>query len=399
MPATSAEAPRASGFPTAAEAGRAGAVLTIDLAAIVANWRLLRDRAAPAECAAVVKADAYGLGAEQVAPALAGAGCRVFFVATFEEGIALRWLLERWRQGAVETNAAPADPPAIFVLDGPPPGSETELPRHGLIPVLNSLANVEAWSLLAELLGVPLPAALHIDTGMSRLGLPADELDRLAAEPNRLQGVALTLVMSHLACADDPAHELNQRQLETFAAARTRLPDTPASLANSSGIFLGAPFHFQMVRPGISLYGGAPVPGQPNPMQGVARLDGRILQVRKIDSDRTVGYGATYRARGHERIATVSVGYADGYLRSLSSRASAVIGGYRVPLVGRVSMDLTTFDVTGVPEELACAGASIQLLGPEHPVDALAQEAGTISYEILTSLGARYARAYLPVDR
>lgn len=399
MPPTSTEGPRASRFPTAADAGRVGAVLTVDLAAIVANWRLLRDRSAPAECAAVVKADAYGLGVEQVAPALAEAGCRVFFVATLDEGVALRWVLEQWRQGAVEPDTASPAPPAIFVLGGLPPGSETELPRHGLIPVLNSLGDLETWSLLAQLLGMRLPAALHVDTGMSRLGLPADELDRLANDPDRLEGVNLALVMSHLACADEPAHELNQRQLEAFTAARARLPATPASLANSAGIFLGAAFHFQLVRPGVALYGVAPIAGEPNPMQGVVRLDARILQVREIDTGGTVGYGATHRARGRERIATVSVGYADGYLRSLSGRASAVIGGYRVPLVGRVSMDLTTFDVTGVPEELARPGATLQLLGPEHPVDALAEEAGTIGYEILTSLGARYARAYLPADR
>jgi alanine racemase len=289
-------------------------------------------------------------------------------------------------------------PPAIFILGGAPRGAEAELAQHGLIPVLNSLADVAAWATLAQMLGAALPAALHVDTGMSRLGLPANELALIMKEPERLDGIALALVISHLACADEPEHELNGRQLEAFTSARERLPRAPASFANSSGIFLGTAYHFDLARPGVALYGVNPVPGQPNPMRGVVRLAARILQVREIDSNTPVGYGAAYRTRGAARIATVGVGYADGYLRSLSNRAAGVVGGYRVPLVGRVSMDLITFDVTDVPLSLAPPGAMIELMGPEHPVDALAEQAGTIGYEILTSLGNRYARTYLPAD-
>ena len=202
--------------------------------------------------------------------------------------------------------------------------------------------------------------------------------------------------MSHLACADTPEHPLNARQRDSFRAALAILPKAPVSFANSSGIYLGADYWGDLARPGAALYGVAPVPGQPNPMRGVVRLDGKILQVRQIDSGSTVGYGASHRAVGRERIATVAVGYADGFMRSLGNRGSGYIGAQRVPIVGRVSMDLITFDVSDVPELLARPGATIELIGPDHPIDAIAAEAGTIGYEILTALGARFARVYAP---
>ena len=219
---------------------RAGAVLTIDLAAIVANWRLLGMRAAPAACAAVVKADAYGLGMAQVAPALADAGCRVFFVATLDEGIALRRLLHARAEEAEVLAASPAMPEAIFILNGAPGGCESDLLQYGLMPVINGLDDIAAWGTLAAMLGATLPAALHVDTGMCRLGLSPAELATLAREPERLDGTGVVLVMSHLACADEPAHELNHQQRDAFLAARAQLPAAPSSLAASSGIFLGA---------------------------------------------------------------------------------------------------------------------------------------------------------------
>jgi alanine racemase len=365
----------------------AGAILGIDLAAIVANWRLLRSRVAPAECAAVVKADAYGLGAAEVAPALLAAGCRHFFVATVDEGIALRRCLD---------SANARLDCEIFVFNGAPPAAAQEVQRARLVPVLNTIADVDAWSAFAHRRGSPVAAALHIDTGMARLGLPPEELAQLREDPARLGGIDLRCIMSHLACADTPDHPLNARQREAFRAALAILPKAPASLANSSGIFLGADYWSDLVRPGAAIYGVAPVPGQANPMRGVLRLDGKILQVREIDRGSTVGYGATHRAVGRERIATVGVGYADGFMRSLSNRGSGYMGARKVPLVGRVSMDLITFDVTGVPESLARPGATIELIGPHHPVDAIAAEAGTIGYEILTALGTRYARVYAP---
>lgn len=375
---------------------KAGATLTIDLAAIVANWRLLRHRSAPAECAAVVKADAYGLGMAEVAPALADAGCRAFFVATLDEGIALRCCLQKHSDEVVAGGMPALPPPAIFVLNGAPPGWEAELLQYGLMPVLNSLENVAAWGTLAAMLGATLPAVLHVDTGMSRLGLPKEEVQRLADEPERLDGTGVVLVMSHLACADEPSHALNRRQLEAFSAARARLPAAPGSLAASSGIFLGADWACEMVRPGAALYGVAPTPGSDNPMQSVISLAARIVQVRKIDSGTTVGYGATHRTREPAVIATAAAGYADGYLRALGNRSAGYIGDIRVPLVGRVSMDLITFDVTDVPPELVHPDAEIELIGSNLKVDALAEAAGTIGYEILTSLGPRYARIYAP---
>jgi alanine racemase len=368
----------------------AGAVLTIDLDAIAANYRLLRERVAPAECAAVVKADAYGLGAAKVAPALAAAGCRTFFVAHVGEGIVVRRALAE-----TQAERAPGSEPTIYVLNGAPREAETELAEHRLTPVLNSLADVDAWAAFARGSGVPRTAALHIDTGMSRLGLPPAECRVLAGDPGRLGGIALRIVMSHLACADEPDHPLNLRQLDAFRAARSAFPATAGSFANSSGIFLGRRYHADIVRPGAALYGVAPVPGEPNPMAQVVRLQGKILQVREIDSPETVGYGATHLARGRQTIATVAVGYADGYLRALGNRGSGYIGEIRVPLVGRVSMDLITFDVSGVPGSLARPGAMIDVIGPRIPVDAVAAEAGTIGYEILTGLGARYHRVYV----
>ena len=365
------------------DAGTGGALLTIDLDAIVANWRLLRDRAPGAACGAVVKADAYGLGAERVAPVLATAGCDSFFVATLDEGVALRrWLPES----------------SIHVLNGLVAGTEAIHAELQLGPVLGSLGEIDAWQKFIDAGGPPIGAAIHVDSGMSRLGLPANELAILAADPGRLAGIDISILISHLVSAEEPENRINRTQLETFLEARSILPARAASLSNSSGIFLGPDYHFDVVRPGAALYGVAPHVGAANPMAQVIRLQGRILQVREIDSPQTVGYGATHRAAGRERIATVGVGYADGYPRTLSNAASGFVGDIRVPLVGRVSMDLITFDVSAAPESLTRPGDLIDLIGPGHGVDDLAAEAGTIGHEILTNLGRRYYRAYIGGD-
>lgn len=373
------------------EAERAGAILTIDLEAISANYRRLHDQVAPAECAGVVKANAYGLGAEHVAITLAQAGCRTFFVALIDEGVSLRRALEDHGQ-----DNPGGHEPTIYVLNGLIKGTERVFAEHRLRPVLNSIGEIDAWAQFVRDAGPGQQgaAAVQVDTGMSRLGLPKIELSILSSAPSRLAGFRLTHVISHLACADEPDHPLNHAQLEAFAAARRSLPPAAGSLSNSSGIFLGRAFHMDMVRPGSALYGVAPVPNRPNPMKQVVRLQGKILQVREIDTHQTVGYGATHRAENRKKIATVAVGYADGYLRYLSNRGNAYIGEFRVPLVGRVSMDLTTFDVTDVPDHLVHPGAMIELIGDDITVDALAASAGTIGYEILTSLGARYHRVY-----
>ena len=358
-------------------------VLTIDLGAIVANYRLLQSHLASAECAAVVKADAYGLGASRVAPALLHAGCRSFFVATLDEGADLREILPA---GADTT---------VCVLNGVLPGSAGEFFHHDLVPVLNDLGQVEAWRRQAHNTGRRLPAVVHVDTGMNRLGLGEDELSRAATEPNILEGIEVRYVISHLACAEAAEHPMNDAQLERFEAMRASLPGTAASLANSAGIFLGPRFHFDLVRSGIALYGANPCPGRDHPMAEVVRMQGKIVQVRDVDSPQTVGYGAAYRVARPGRVATVSVGYADGFSRALSDRGYGFVGGVRVPAIGRVSMDLSAFDVTEVPPERCRPGALVDLIGGPMPIDEVAADADTIAYELLTRLGSRLQRVYL----
>ena len=360
-------------------ADRAGAILEIDLAGIAANWRLLERRSRPAECAAVVKADAYGLGAARVAPVLAAAGCRRFFVATIEEGIALRRVLPH--------------PAEIAVFHGPWPGCVEEFGEFRLIPVLNDPGQIAVWRCAFARYGGR-PAMLHLDTGMARLGLTTGEFDGLADELSRPGSIRWRALISHLACSDEPEHPLNEVQHKRFAAARRRLPDLPASLAASSGIFLGSNFHLDFVRPGAALYGVNPQPGHPNPMKQIVTLKGRILQIREVDRGQSVGYGATHVMGSPGRLATVAVGYADGWLRSASQRTTGRIGGIQVPLLGRVSMDLVVFDVSGIDPSLARPGEFIELLGEGYGVDAAAADAGTIGYEVLTALGRRYHRIY-----
>ncbi|HET6718863.1 MAG TPA: alanine racemase [Rhodocyclaceae bacterium] len=359
----------------------AGALLSIDLDAIGRNWRALQGRLPGAVCSAVVKADAYGLGARRVGPALYRVGCRHFFVAHLGEAIDLRPSL-------------PADT-TIYVLHGLPPGAEPEAAAEGVVPVLNSLPQVAAWRDLAQRLDRRLPAVLQVDSGMARLGLGDDELDRLAGDRTRLDGIDLRLVMSHLVSAEDQANPVNRQQLERFQAARRRLPPAPASLANSSGIFLGSDFHFDLARPGAALYGVAPVAGVDNPLQPVIRLQGKVIQTRSIAAGTGVGYGHTWRAQRPARIATVAVGYADGFLRSSSNRGVAYVDGIALAIVGKVSMDTITIDISALPAERIVAGSLIDLADPQNTVDQLAACAGTIGYEILTSLGSRYARSYL----
>ncbi len=328
--------------------------------------------------AGVVKADAYGLGAARVGPALCNAGCRHFFVAHLAEGVVLR--------------AAVGPAPMIAVLNGFAPGADGDA---GLLPVLNGLPDVEAHAAAARRRGSgAAPAILHLDTGMSRLGLDAREQEAVAADPSRLDGLDLRWLMTHLACADEPAHPLNTAQAGRFATICARLPGgVPRSVANSSGVFLGAGFASDLARPGCALYGINPTPGRPNPMRQTVRLDAPVLQVREIAPGDTVGYGATWTAARPSRVATVAAGYADGYLRALSGRAFGVFAGQSVPLIGRVSMDLIAFDVTDATG--IAPGGAITLIGPDGLTpDDLAARAGTIGYEILTSLGNRYRREY-----
>jgi alanine racemase len=369
-----------SGDPTGS-AGR----LTIDLGAVAANYRSLCERLAPsgAACGAVVKADAYGLGMAEVAPPLWAEGCRQFFVAIAEEGLQLRKLLPEAE---------------IYIFNGADSESADAIAEAALVPVLNHPGQIADWAGEAQRCGRMLPAMLHVDTGITRLGLSDADTRSVADNPAALAGIRITGVMSHLACAEDPDHGMNAKQLDAFRAALAILSPLGAptvSFANSSGIFLGPDYHFDLARPGAALYGLTPVIAGPNPMKQVINLQGKILQTRLIDTPSAVGYGATHLAERGRRIATVGVGYADGYLRSLGGAAHAFVGRNRVPVVGRVSMDLITLDVTDVPERDTRPGTWVDLIGDAPTVDDIAREAGTIGYEILTLLGHRYARRYV----
>jgi len=364
------------------ETARSGATLTVDLNAAVANWKTLAARVAPARASAVVKADAYGLGLAPVASALFDAGCETFFVALPEEGRALRALLPK---------------PDIFVFVGVLSDAEAEImTMNRLIPVLNDRGQIERFAAFARARNTRLPCAIHIDTGMNRLGLRASEINALIDAPLPLKALDIRVVMSHLACANDADASLNERQRTAFAAVAGKIaPGARLSLANSGGIFLGAGYHFDLVRPGAAVFGLAPINGRPNPMRGVVRLTAPIVQVRDIDTPGTVGYGATHRIGTKAKIAVVSVGYADGYAFSLGNRGHAFLGSARLPVVGRVSMDLITLDATDVPAPLLKPGAEIELIGPKLSADDVARNAGTIGYEVLTRLGQRLNRRYV----
>jgi alanine racemase len=354
-------------------------VLEIDLAALVTNWRILRDRhGAGRDTAAVLKADGYGLGAIRVAESLHAAGCRHFFTAHLMEAVEIRPILRD---------------SLVSVLHGLGPGEAAAFIEHGLVPALGTLGEVEAWNGAALAAGRRLPALLHVDTGMNRTGLSPAEFERLAAEPKAMEGLDLLYVMTHLVAADSPASPLNGLQARAFAAAAARFPGVPRSFANSSGIFLGEAFASDLARPGAALYGVNPTPDRPNPMRPVARLRARIMQLRAVGAGEGVGYDHQWRPKRPSRIATLPVGYADGYHRVLGNQASVALAGQLCPVVGRVSMDLITVDVTECPE--AAIGDWCEVIGPMVPAEQLAALAGTNAYEILTSLGRRFHRVYL----
>lgn len=354
--------------------------LTVRLDAVASNHRLCQRLAGPAAVSAVVKADGYGLGAIPVTGALAAAGCDTFFVARLEEGVELRPVVPRAR---------------IFVLDGAMPDSVPALITHRLTPVLNSLAQIAGWSAAAKETNTTLDAAIHVDTGMNRLGLPGDDLSILAAEwRKRIDGVRAVLLMSHLACADDPNSKMNNIQLDRFRTALAILPPAPASLASTGGVLLGKDYAFDLVRPGIGLYGGNVQNTPSNPFKTVSALTARVLQIRRVDSGGTVGYGATFRTKRPTVLATVALGYADGLMRAIGNRGHAAIAGLRAPIAGRVSMDLTVLDVTGVPPEHLSLDSEAEFFGDTISLEEVAEAGGTAAYEILTSITPRVPRHY-----
>ncbi|MBZ7921010.1 alanine racemase [Ensifer adhaerens] len=364
--------------------------LTIDLRALADNWRAMNARSGKARASAVLKADAYGLGIDQAAPALYAAGARDFFVANAEEGEELRPLVPEGR---------------IYILAGMWPGNEEFFFDNDLVPVINSDEQLAVFMAALSERG-DYPCVLHIDTGMNRLGLTVEAAVALANDPARPASFSPVLIMSHLACADEPQHPLNAYQLGRFREATAAYEGVDASLANSGGVFLGPDYHFDLTRPGIAVYGGEAVNDIANPMTPVVTAEARIIQIREVAAGGTASYGASARFDRDSRIATVAVGYADGYHRSVSgggvtlrqatpSGAFGFLHGKRVPHVGRVTMDLSLFDVTDLPTDAARPGDYIELFGRNIAIDDVARAGGTIGYELLTSLGRRYIRNYV----
>jgi alanine racemase len=381
--------PNAAGTILSVEANQAAAlatatgILTIDLDAIIANWRKLEKTAVPAECAAVVKANAYGCGAVEVAKALASAGCKTFFVATIEEARVVR-------------SALPTA--ALYALDGFFQNSGDAYAAIDCKPVIGDLNELAEWDVFCRRSGWNGGAAIHIDTGMNRLGLTVPEAQGIIPRINAGDH-GITLVMSHLASAELVNNPTNAKQLTTFREIASLFSGVPASLSNSSGIYLGPQFQFDLVRPGAALYGINPTPEADNPMKPVVELKARIVQIRNVERGETVGYGGTWTARRPTRLAIVSAGYADGYFRAASANdgtrgAEVVVAGKRCPIAGRVSMDLMAVDVTDLPANAARRGHMVTLIGEGITVDELAHHFGTIGYEVMTNLGHRYARVY-----
>ncbi len=373
-----------SPFDTPANAGH-GAVLTIDLGALVANWRALGRRAGT-RAAAVVKADAYGLGIEPTVTALVQAGCDSFFVAHLSEAVRARSVAPR---------------AAIYVLNGLPPESCAAFAQHELSPVLGSHEEVQEWAGFRQSGAKVRPAALHVDTAMNRLGLwPGEGLDLARERGGVLSAAGIGLVMSHFAASevvDDPA---NARQIAAFAEIAAAFPGVPASLLNSSGHFLPDCPAYDLTRPGFALYGGNPTPGRPNPMQPVVGLEARIVQLREVEAGTQIGYNGAWTAKGRRKLATISLGYADGYPRNaswtdLQTGGVALVGGVRCPFAGNVSMDLIILDVSEAPAEALARGAPVTLIGGGIDLETVGAGAKTSPYEILTSLGRRHARRYL----
>ncbi len=364
------------------EAGGA-ARLRINLDALAANWQTLRATAAPARCGAVVKADSYGLGMAHTVPRLCQAGCDTFFVAHVAEGAALR------RLSAQAT---------IYILNGYRAGTIGDYIRLDLRAVLGSMEEIHAWQSEAAPYGGTPGVALHVDTGMNRLGLP---FEAFAETADMLLGsdLSIALLMSHLACAEEATHPLNRIQLERFAAAAQKLPRVPASLANSSGIALGGAYHFDLVRPGYALYGGNPTPHATNPMDAVVAVHAPVLDVRRLKAGDTISYGATYTCQRDTLVAVVGAGYADGIPRAAGDQGYAILNGQQAPIIGRVTMDMLMLDVSDVSgvDFHAKVGTlpAVELLGRHIGIDAFAANAQTIGYEVLTRLGQRYRRHYV----
>ncbi len=357
-------------------------MLRIDLDAVADNWRALNTITNQAECSAVVKADAYGLGVAPIARRLVKEGCKTFFVAIPDEAFALR-------------DSLPDPDINIFCLGGLSEPADAMI-EYNIIPVINHAEDLQTWMDTAKTVEQKLPAALHFDTGLNRLGFSLAEAEILAEDTSWREDIDLVLVMSHLACADEPFHPLTDIQNWRFQALRELFPDTPASLAASDGIFRGSNKHYDLVRPGAALYGVNPTPERPtNPMKPVVTLTAPVIQLRTVDMDGPVGYSATRNVIRGQRLAVVAYGYADGLFRSASNAAKFYYNGMEMPVIGRVSMDVTILDVSNIPDGELEVGTHVVVIGQNQSVDDLAKSCGTIGYEILTALGNRFERFYV----
>ncbi|WP_019220154.1 alanine racemase [Bartonella florencae] len=358
----------------------ATAIATINVGAIVANYKTLTQSVAPAECSAVVKANAYGLGADKIAPALYQAGCRTFFVAKIEEALQLKTILP--------------ENIMIALLNGLPHTAEEFVAQSGIVPVLNSWKEIESWQRFCQKKQKKFPAIIQIDTNMNRLGLDKKELEKLTKQPQIFEKAEIKYLLSHLANGEDAIHSSNKTQLAAFRNVLAKLPVCKVSFANSGGIFLGSDFHFDLVRPGIALYGADPRGKQPTPLKPVLKLEAQILQSRSVDAGIPVGYGESFMTRRPSTLATISIGYADGWPRILSNKGSVYFNGHKLPIVGRVSMDSIIVDATDLDQKPQ-RGDWVELIGPHQTLEKVATDANTIPNEILTSLSNRYKRIYI----
>lgn len=358
--------------------------LHINLDSVVKNYYICKQQVL-GQVGVAVKADSYGLGAVAISKILSQAGCQHFFVATLEEGIELR-------QKSLINNEK------IFVLYGVLPKTEAEFHHYNLIPVINSLEQLFTWNAYGQVLGTHLDCTIHVDTGMNRLGMPKAEFETLLQNFSDYKALNFNLLMSHLACADEVSSHQNLKQLEVFKDLANKFKqlsnNSILSLANSSGIFLSPTYHFDLARPGMAIYGLNPCPGQLNPMVNVASLYSSLLQIKEISDSNLIGYGASYKAKKGDIVGTISIGYADGMLRSMSNKGYVFYKNYKCPIIGRVSMDLINIDLNSVPHDLIQTNALVEIFGENITIDEVANNAGTISYEIITSLGSRLKREY-----
>jgi alanine racemase len=363
-----------------------GGILSINLKNLHKNYKIISSFASRSITSATVKSNGYGLGLDKVAKTLYSAGCRVFFVSHLSEAIILNDVIE-------SKNII------IYVLNGLPKNSIDEYVKGGFRPVIGSLDELHDWANYSGKKKLP-PIALNIETGFTRLGLYPNDLIKVASVIKGKKNINISLIMSHLACAEDKNSNMNAEQLNLFKKAAEVFPNIPRSICNSAGLFCGENYHLELVRPGISLYGGYEGMLKCVKLHPVVSLHAPIIQIKEVSRGVRIGYGATYKFNKKTLVGLVSIGYADGLIRSLSTNdgnkygADLFINGIKTPIVGRISMDITAIDLTNVPIENCKRGELVEIIGQNQNIDQLSKNAGTISYELLSRLGFRFKRVY-----